>query len=133
MHRAFESWSANHRFLSFVDVSADCMRRHGNVSSSCELVELWVTARNPHDHALGSEAARAWPNATTTRNFRYTSGERPQLWDAQLGRLVPREVIETVGGVISFTGRRANADEPLCWYLDSTFCSGFHSSSNCPG
>ena len=132
MHRAFDSWAANHRFISFVDVSEDCRRLHGSVTSDCELVELWVTSRDPSDPTLFIEAARAWPDAHATEDFQYTNGERPKRWDAELNAFVPRSVIETRGGTISFTGRRDRADD-LCWYLDSTFCSTFHNLKTLPG
>lgn len=132
MHRALDSWAANHRFISFIDVSDDCRARHGVVNETCELIELWVTARDPADPGLTNEAARAWPNALTTQSFRYTNGATPQLWDAEAGRLVPRQVVETRGGTIAFTGHRVGQDS-ICWYLDSTFCAPFHTLKTLPG
>jgi len=35
--------------------------------------------------------------------------------------VMPRQVIEVVGGKIEFAW-----EYPMCWYLDSNFCSGFH-------
>lgn len=132
MHRAFESWAANHRFISFVDVSEDCRRRYGRVTQSCDLVEVWVTVRDPSDPTLATEAARAYPAAVSTLDFRYTSGVRPWQWDRDLNRPVPRPVIETTGGEIAFTGRRENGMD-ICWYLDSTFCAPFHIFKQLPG
>jgi len=132
MHRAFESWASNHRFISFVDVSEECRQRHGEVTEDCELVEVWVTSRDKADPALFSEAARAEPLGRTTSDFRYTSGARPLRWSAAAQALEPRAVVETHRGTISFTGERADA-EPLCWYLDSTFCANFHTLKSLPG
>ena len=130
MHRAFASWSANHRAISFVDVTQECQTLHGAVLPNCSLVEIWVTARDPTE-GTGAEAATATPTiAANEIDFRYTNGEYAQTWNHAQGRYNPRRVIETVGGVIAFGGRRTNPEESLCWYLDSTFCSHFHQLKN---
>ena len=126
MHRAFESWAANHRSLSFVDVTEECRRLHGEVTRQCSLVEVWVTYRPENEDHSGGEAARATPTAVvnTDGSFRYTNGRKALVWDGT--KLVPQTVIETVGGVVDFSTKRQDGS-PLCWYLDSTFCSQFHS------
>lgn len=125
MHRAFDSWAANHRFISFVDVSEECRQQDGAVTRACDLAELFVTARPPAQ--TGSlEAATATPSVReNSEGFRYTSGAVAQYWDASVGAFRALKVLETVGGVIAFGGRRADGDH-LCWYLDSTFCARFH-------
>ena len=45
MHRAMASWSANHQYISFIDVTDECLTLHGKVTAECELIELWVTGR----------------------------------------------------------------------------------------
>ena len=88
MHRAFDSWAANHRSISFVDVTEECRSIHGHVSKDCELIEVWVTHRAHGEY--GNEAARATPKAVVNSagTFRHTNGRYAQRW--QGGTFVPR-------------------------------------------
>ena len=131
MHRAFDSWAANHRAISFVDVTEACRTAYGVVAKTCPLAEVWVTARP--DGEFGPEAARATPKAVVNTGkapgaepFRYTNGRYATRYDLISGRHVPQTVIETLGGVVDFSLLRADGVTPICWYLDSTFCSSFH-------
>ena len=45
MHRAMTSWSANHQYISFVDVTQECATLYGETRKNCSLIELWVTGR----------------------------------------------------------------------------------------
>jgi hypothetical protein len=118
MHRAFASWSANHRALSFIDVSDECARLHGGrVTSNCSLAEVWVTARDPAT-GTGLEAATALPRVVlNSAGFRFTNGESARTWHHTLQRFVPHPVVEIDGGVIAFGGPH-NVAPDLCWYLD---------------
>lgn len=121
MHRAFSSWSDNHASINFLDVTSECTTLLGRPPADkddCPLVEVWVTARRVEAQVSAEgtlEAASATPfpvivpSAEHPTPFRYTNGLQP-----------PSRVIETQSGEISFG--IAN-----CWYLDSTFCSRFHS------
>ena len=170
MHRAFSSWSDNHRFISFVDVTEECRRMYGRVTSSCPLVEVWVTylgaesngsapyahespppapppqgpatARRLSDDELSSEAAStasatSSPAATAVPYVRYneeglrsTDGFTRQYYYGEDGRRHYRPVIETYGGIISFN---VDGGSGMCWYLDSTFCSGLHAMKAASG
>lgn len=130
MHRAFDSWAANHRAISFVDVTEQCRKLHGIVSKDCSLIEVWVSARPAG--SVGSEAARATPKAVVNKGdgpagapFRYTNGRYATKLDAATGTQRPLWIIETIGGEMDFSTLRADGT-PMCWYLDSTFCSTFH-------
>ena len=117
MHRAFDSWAANHRLISFVDVTEECRTLHGAVTheAGCDLAEVWVTAREYDASAQGdSIAALATPTPTVVDDFRSTSG-----------LVAGTSVVETVGGTIEFTYQRAHGGD-MCWYLDSAFCNQFH-------
>ena len=114
MHRAMASWSANHQYISFVDMTDECLKYHGTVDKDgCTLggarpvIELWVKQReldqneNDEEGSYGAiEAASARPAVVPAAagSFRYTNGETSSI-----------QVIETVGGTIEFgtTG--------LCW------------------
>lgn len=140
MHRAFDSWAANHRFISFVDVTEECRELSAKTrgvankrvrkEDGCPLVEIWVTARGIAA-ADAMEAATAKPIIVANDvDFRYTSGEYARTWNADNGKFQPRRVIETIGGVIEFGGVREGGDyfnpNDICWYLDSTFCYMFN-------
>ncbi|KAL1523530.1 hypothetical protein AB1Y20_018467 [Prymnesium parvum] len=136
--RAFDSWAANHKHISFVDVTESC-RALGYPTltladgsslerplEECPLVELTITTLSPSVSASsvesgsassGEAAATAVPTYNSTFDFRYTNGETPRR--VVNGVAAPREVIQTYKGVISLS-------PSLCWYLDSQFCSGFH-------
>ena len=102
-----------------------CRQLNGRVEQNCSLVEVWVTARPPAQ-ASATEAATATPAlVVNAAGFRYTNGKYAQRWDAQNGQLVPMAIIESLGGVIEFGGRRDGGGD-ICWYLDSTFCHSFH-------
>ena len=148
LHRAFYSWSSNHPLIQFVDVTKECDALYEGLGPNCPLAELWVTALTPTRRALttddttgadlepvyaalsshgtsqeevgedqsggGRVAARASPTARYSTDFRWTSGI-----PAGGGSSAP--IIETVKAVIAF-----NVDPSFCWYIDSFFCSRFH-------
>lgn len=66
--------------------------------------------------------ATALSHARYSNTFRYTNGERPYtLASDGTTKVYGRQVVETYAGTFSF-----NLDAPICWYLDSQFCSGIH-------
>jgi len=135
--RAFFSWSANHKHISFLDVSVPCADL-GYPSASdgvsparsvqeCPLVELYITTLNTTTSAAdvaggtsasNEAAATAVPTAEVSSTFRFTNGQRPVR--IVRGQSSTRDVIETTKGTISIS-------PTLCWYLDSHFCAKFHS------
>ena len=46
VHRAFASWSSNHKDIHFVDVTGECALL-GQTGEDCELSEVWITSSNP--------------------------------------------------------------------------------------
>mmetsp|Transcript_60681 Transcript_60681/g.180526 ORF Transcript_60681/g.180526 Transcript_60681/m.180526 type:complete len:454 (-) Transcript_60681:1343-2704(-) len=60
------------------------------------------------------------PGATTDDCFRFTWGDGPYTLHAD-GSRSPRTIVETYEGLFKFN------TEAVCWYLDSAFCSHFHS------
>lgn len=111
--RAFAMWEAHHPVIRFHDVTAQCNATYGwptrpdGASIPCPLSELWITAAvnaTGHDLAASQVSNYNWTRYLSKPNGRYTS---------KVG------VYAAVSATISFnTG--------VCWYLDSTFCSGFH-------
>ena len=127
MHRAFATWSVNHRHIKFTEVT-DLCKKTGQLHENCTHAEIWVTFLRPATAtASGLEVSNA--QQTAPRNFptdfRATNG---------LGRFrqvgpytVARPVAEIQRATISF---RTN---DVCWYLDSEFCSAWHSFKNIGG
>ena len=70
MHRAFQSWSMNHKHISFTEVTEDC-KKLGQLREGC--AEIWVTALDSSDPTYGAatsnngtEAAQSAPSAAAT-------------------------------------------------------------------
>ena len=116
MHRAFDSWAANHRLISFVDVTAECEKLSPtgrvNMTAGCPLAEIMVGPRPPSD--CSSDAAQAKPRGYYSESFRYTNGAFAREWDGVTASFRSRRVIETRGGLIRFGGARTECD-PICW------------------
>ena len=69
----------------------------------------------------GVAVATAQPIPRYAWDFRFTNGERPFYADRTGSERYNRPFIEVYGGIFRF-----NADDNICWYMDSAFCSGFH-------
>ncbi len=110
--RALYTWSVHHPMLHFNDVTEACTAAGdwsgGPVDGEgCSLAELWITAKadNNSESAATATTAYSW-----SESFRHTDG-----------RSASEGVHMAVGSVIGF-----NNEPPMCWYLDSLFCSQFH-------
>ena len=112
--RAMDTWAINHRRIYFRDVSDQC----ANVSSldRCDAAELFIVPDKPGGEsptASGDLAAFVSHNmATLDFNPYTTAGHR---LEAGLG---VRDAKMTV--------RAPESQAEFCWYLDTTFCYGFH-------
>jgi hypothetical protein len=119
LHRAFETWAMNSRFVKFTDVTDQC-ERSGQPFDNCTHAELWITSLPATEESAGMEAANArqtWPLGFSA-TFRSTNGRRPIVnWGAQQAY---RAVPEVQRGIISFQ------TQGICWYLDSQFCANWH-------
>ena len=111
--RALTTWSVHHPQISFTDVSKACDAAADTTGGpvngeGCSLAQMWVTAK--HNTSGADIAASAVQSYRWTTGFRHTDG-----------RAATSGVYATTGSVISF-----NIEQPMCWYLDSLFCSQFH-------
>jgi hypothetical protein len=95
----------------------------GMLNENCPYAEIWVTSNNKDDQAVqaaaaagGEVAAAATPKTKTTTDFVLTNGERPYVLTSS-GAKYYQPMLEIVGAKIEFVG------QPLCWYLDSSFCA----------
>ena len=125
MHRAFESWAANHRLISFVDVTEECRRLNGfvNITAGCQLAEILV-GPSPSSECIAQSALAMLTHAYSD-TFRFTNGAYAREWNSAIAAFQPRKVTEITGAVITFSGSRDECDS-ICWYLDATFCTHFH-------
>lgn len=73
MHRAFQTWADVHPDISFIDVSEECRRLHGEVRSNCSIVEVFVTGRTNEGH--GPTDGLPWPLGGT--RYPYTRSPPP--------------------------------------------------------
>ena len=103
--------------------AADMCKHAGMLNENCPYAEIWVTSNNKDDQAVqaaaaagGEVAAAATPKTKTTTDFVLTNGERPYVLTSS-GAKYYQPVLEIVGAKIEFVG------QPLCWYLDSSFCA----------
>ena len=123
MHRAFDTWAQNHPKISFTEVT-DLCEQAGMLNENCPHAEVWVTYRNA-TRTGGSatvQAAVAIPKFVPTADFTFTNGYQPKI-TLQSGTQVPKQVLEVQGGRIELA-----YENPMCWYLDSDFCSVFRIS-----
>ena len=109
---AFDSWSANHPRLKFIDVTNNCLANavagHPNFTDlsdtkPCPLATVWLTTTR----ASAREDAAAVMTAEYEFNtqYRFTNG-----------RYATRGVFQVTRATIGFK------QDNLCWYLDATFC-----------
>lgn len=131
LQRGFDAWAINNRFIKFIDVSSACQQQY-TLTQDCPLAEVWVSALSctfvsalcpgagPSNTGALTWAAAATPKYALTDRFRFTNGQYNKLGSAY------RRTIEITGGVLLFNVGTPDAPG-MCWYMDSAFCSGFHS------
>jgi hypothetical protein len=142
--RAFNSWSANNRFVKFIDVTEECEARginfysddhlgplpeqnspvSGRFHGGCPLAEIWVTVLGGREDATSGDiaVATALPyERNNPDNFYFTNGLKPRIGDS-----AARRIVEIYAGKLSIGVNGTVSGVSLCWYLDSYFCSGFH-------
>jgi len=146
MSRAFHSWSNNHRYINFLDVTDECERLYGGVYENCSIAEIFITYVELQDSlsalekSSGDVTADGIPVALATSSARYTNS-RPECaghpdWRSCYQFRMTNGV-ELPGPQASFGGKEVfietykakiefGVTDPMCWYLDSAFCSGFH-------
>ena len=118
---AFASWTVNHPDIKFHDVTSDCRAlsdtEGGPFGRGCSRAEIFLTTTT---NSSAQDAA-----ATTINQFQ---------WDPAFhhpnGRRASPGVYATIGSIVSFTTGSFSEgkvhDGSICWYIDSSFCSGFH-------
>lgn len=112
--RAFSSWVDNHPLIHFHDVTERCLYDNSTQfgGSYCALSEIFITNNTFIPKASPNQAATTllWTNdANYKGTFYYTNG----LQAASAKNSIARATI--------------GINPSICWYLDSTFCSYFHS------
>ncbi|KAL1508074.1 hypothetical protein AB1Y20_007668 [Prymnesium parvum] len=121
MERAFASWEANHPIIQFHDISNLCRAQNATppALSGCALAEIWITNNKQLGKNSGEQAATTllWTYTAASpniNNFHFASGVRAR-------------------GIKSIARATMGFSVDICWYLDSTFCSQFHSLKSIMG
>jgi hypothetical protein len=152
--RAFDKWSANNKFLKFLDVTNECKKlglnygpptaaaQEGQPHGGCPLAEIWVTklvAGNRRRLSLvhngtelieegASELSAEMAVATALSHARYSYDFRYTNGDKP-HTLASDGVTKVFGRAVveTYAGTFSfNVEENMCWYLDSGFCYNFH-------
>jgi len=114
IERAMTTWSNNHPYIKFYNVSDECAALGEGVA--CDLAELWIDAKPP---ASGNELVAAFvlhnPEGVG-RNYK-----PGKTWDT--GVRYPSGEVSNDDWAIEFTTLTFHTH--MCWYLDATFCSQF--------
>ena len=146
--RAFGTWSSNHPLINFKDVSEACLLE--GLGRNCTHTEVYITAHAPLSKATTSFAAyvTALPARCSVEEV-FGAGETPDRckWERSRGRRTTAGVTVADDYAIAYAHVVFNTEvwaaPPLalaqtspqskpypqpqvCWYLDNTFCVGFH-------
>jgi len=126
MHRAFEAWAMNSRFIKFTEVTSQC-KAIDQLNADCPLAEIWITAMT-RDAMRASDELATWRTtapADFPADFVSTNGD---FRLRQYGpHMVARPVVETQRGVLSIRTKPLPDTMDFCWYMDSQFCERWHS------
>lgn len=135
--------AGNNRFIHFLDVSTECdslwpdavypdkfvqapdLAFHGG----CPLAEIWITDLKASVSGSGDMAvATAKQYGHMSYNFYHTNGERPFTLDGAGNKNYQRPMWSIHAGTMSIAVNATigSGSDPMCWYLDSYFCSGLH-------
>ena len=117
--RAMDTWAINHKKIYFRDVTDQC-RNITSLSQKCPAAELFIVPDKPSSLTVARDLAAYVTH--NTQNIDYnpytTSGYR----------------LNTGLGVrdCTMTLRAPLSSSDFCWYLDTTFCYGFHRKNEPP-
>ncbi|KAJ1637781.1 hypothetical protein T492DRAFT_859490, partial [Pavlovales sp. CCMP2436] len=115
--RAMNTWSANHPYIHFYNVTDECIAEDNG--RDCGLAEVYIDARLP---AAGLEALAAFVVHNPSWRNAYSNGEQ---WE--MGVRLPSGDTAPLDWQIKFATITFHTH--LCWYLDNTFCSGLRASN----
>jgi len=110
--RAMDTWAINHKKIYFRDVTDQCA--HVESLEACQAAELFIVPDDPEGATTTQELAAFVTHNTATIDFNPYTTAGFQL-DTGLG---VRDAKMTV--------RAPETAGEFCWYLDTTFCYGFH-------
>ena len=158
IHRAFDSWAANSAKISFVDVTKECQQRLNRHDANCPLAEIWITWMTTRDSKPTGNSTNQASRDLLMTSSQLSVGDAPALRDeevevdesrqgtatsntAALAQSYPRYTAsfrftngqQPSGFFVEITRSTMSFNPGLCWYLDSTFCSGFHVSKQALG
>lgn len=110
--RAMSTWSANHPYVDFYNVTDDCALEGKGIT--CSLAELYIDARPPTQISVDVAAFVLHNPTTVGRSYGVT-------W--QTGVRAPSGEVINNDWQIKFS--TLTFHNHICWYLDQTFCAQF--------
>lgn len=123
--RAFGTWSSNHPLINFKDVSEACLLE--GLGRNCTHTEVYIAAQAPLSKEQQSYAAyvTALPARCSLEEV-FGAGDTPDRckWERSRGRRTTAGV--TVADDYAIAYAHVVFNTAVCWYLDNTFCVGFH-------
>ena len=151
----FATWSANHRKINFHDLSKECKGSNPAVvpggdnppeeyDNECPSLEISVTAGPPLREARRPPARPRTHTRTPRALPAYRRSLRPQshknlaavVYNMPKARKPPTTIAweegayttsgTFIGGARKIEVSRLHFNTDLCWYLDNSFCYGFH-------
>ncbi|KAJ1637559.1 hypothetical protein T492DRAFT_950653 [Pavlovales sp. CCMP2436] len=110
--RAMSTWSSNHPYIDFYNVTDDCVELGKGVD--CPLAELYIDSKPP---VAGNEQVAAF----VLHNPLDLGREYGTTWET--GVRAPSG--NTIGGDWQIKFTTLTFHNHICWYLDNTFCAPF--------
>ena len=112
VNRAFGTWAANHKKISFTDVTDECARHIAETGAAeCDWVEVYL---KPDLSGYAEENGLA---AYVQHRMEYArAGAAHSTAGAALADAI----------VVLNTTMHVRATDSFCWYLDTTFCYNIH-------
>ena len=124
VHRAFDTWAMNSRFIKFTEVTSQC-EAMGMLGPDCPLAKIWVT---PWMSPVAEEIT-SW-STTSPSNYPpdfLSTNQQTRIRRYGPSITVARPVVETARGVLSLRTSPTMGESNFCYYLDSDFCASWHS------
>lgn len=119
--RAMTTWSSNHPYVSFYNVTDECLLE--GKGRDCTIAEVYIDAGTPPAGSTALEQVAAYVTHNPIWRKKYSNNER---WET--GVRMPNGDVSHRDWQLKFA--MITFHDHLCWYLDNTFCSGLRSHND---